>query len=353
MRVILPLAAAKTRREGAKAFTGRVEGHSVLRGIESEGGGNELTAGHTGARATLRSMGWLRWQRSGIVELVKRLVPIALVLCAVALGFIYFRDRAQDNLFAHEGKDPTREQMIEIHTAARNGDLAALKDLVEKKKLYVDAVDGDGRTALAFAADANTAAWLIAHGANVNAQTPGDEGDSVLITQAEAGHADVVKLLLERGVRPDGNRPGRSNTALISALRTEKMDVVEILRKAGARDDTVTEKNGKPLMESDPPAQAALARIDALFAEDQGKLDALQTFTETVSGKSNWKVLQDVVPHPARLSAGFWNDHAASLWLRGKNSDGKTITWRYDMVNDKTGWRLHDGWWETRLDGVE
>lgn len=83
------------------------------------------------------------------------------------------------------------------------------------------------------------------------------------------------------------------------------------------------------------------------------KLDALQTFRETVSGKSHWKVLQDVVPHPARLSAGFWNDHAASLWLRGKNSDSKTITWRYDMVNDKSGWRVHDGWWETRFDGVE
>jgi len=52
----------------------------------------------------------------------------------------------------------------------------------------------------------------------------------------------------------------------------------KVLRKAGARDYTVTEKNGKPLTESDPPAQAAFARIDALFAEDQKKLDALQTF---------------------------------------------------------------------------
>ena len=284
---------------------------------------------------------------------VRRVVPIALVLGVVALGIIYLRDRAEDNPFAHRGKEPASEQMLAMHAAARSGDLEALKALVEKKGLYVDAPDGDGRTTLAVAKDANVASWLIAHGADVNAQTRGDYVETVLMTQAEAGHADVVQLLLKRGVSPNGTDPARHNTALLSALQAEKMDVVEILRKAGARDDTVTEKNGKPLTESDPPAQAALARIDALFAEDQQKLDALQTFTETVSGKSHWKVLQDVVPHPARLSTGFWNDHAASLWLRGKNSDGKTITWRYDMVNDKTGWRVHDGWWETRLDGVE
>ena len=45
---------------------------------------------------------------------MKRLVPLALVLSAVALGFIYFRDRAQDNLATHAGKDPTSEQSIEI-----------------------------------------------------------------------------------------------------------------------------------------------------------------------------------------------------------------------------------------------
>jgi Ankyrin repeats (3 copies) len=176
---------------------------------------------------------------------VKRLVLIALVLSAVALGFIYLRDRAQDNPFAHEGKDPTPEQLSEMHAAARSGDLEALKALVEKKGLYVDAADGDGRTALAVAKDANTASWLIAHGANVNAQTPGDYVETVLMTQAEAGHADVVQLLLKHGVPPDGVDPTHHSTALLSAWQAEK------------------------------------------------------------------------------------------------------------MVNDKTGWRLHDGWWETRLDGVE
>jgi len=66
--------------------------------------------------------------------------------------------------------------------------------------------------------------------------------------------------------------------------------------------NTVTEKNGKPLTESDPPAQAAFARIDALFAEDQKKLGRrCRPFRETVSGKSYWKVLagRGAAPGPA------------------------------------------------------
>jgi len=283
---------------------------------------------------------------------LKRLVPIAIVLSAVALGLVYLRDREGGSSL--DVKQPTQEQMHAMHAAARDGDLATLTDLVEKKGLYVDAVDGDGRTALAFAADAKTAAWLIAHKANVNAQTPGDEGDTVLITQAEAGHSDVVKLLLEHGVRPDSSDPKRSNTALLSALRAEKMDVVELLRKAGARDDTVSEKNGKPLTQTDPPVLAALAYIDAIYAEDQAKLTSLTTFTAIAESKSNWKVWQDTQPRPAKLTSGFWNDHAASLWLRGKTADGTKLTWRYDMVSDANGtWRVHDAWWETRFKGVE
>src|SRR5258708_21432120 len=73
---------------------------------------------HRTKRPHLRATGWLRLQRSGIVDFVKRVVPIALVLAAVALGVIYLRDRAQDNPFAHEGKEPTSEQIHEIHAAA-------------------------------------------------------------------------------------------------------------------------------------------------------------------------------------------------------------------------------------------
>src|SRR5258708_22090355 len=136
--------------------------------------------------------------------------------------------------------------MLEIHAAARSGDLEALKSLVERKGWYVDAANGDGRTALAVAKDANVASWLIAHGANVNAQTPGDEVQTVLMTQAEAGHADVVQLLLKHGAPIDRVDPARHNTARLSALQAGKMDVVEILRQARAPDDTVTAKNGTP-----------------------------------------------------------------------------------------------------------
>src|SRR5256885_11885274 len=109
------------------------------------------------------------------------------------------------------------------------------------------------------------------------------------------------------------------------------MNIVQILRDAGAHDDTVTEKNGSPLHGGDPPVRIALAYLDALFANDAKAMGTLW-----IAGKGSFDEDVDLAkwrgarPHPARLVGGFANDRAATLELRGKTPDGRRVTRRDD-----------------------
>ena len=63
--------------------------------------------------------------------------------------------------------------------------------------------------------------------------------------QAQTGNAAVVSQLIKSGGRLDVVSTTWNTTALQQALDGERIDVAQILRDAGARDDTVTGKNGR------------------------------------------------------------------------------------------------------------
>ena len=98
-----------------------------------------------------------------------------------------------------------------VDTAARNGDKAAVRDLL-RHGANVNTRSGDGMTALHWAAergDADIVAMLVDAGANVDATTRlGDY--TPLLLAAKDGHAPVVELLLEAGA--DANRPTTTGT---------------------------------------------------------------------------------------------------------------------------------------------
>src|SRR5882672_7365857 len=87
---------------------------------------------------------------------------------------------------------------------------------------------------------------------------------------------------------------------------------------SGAKDDTVTEKNGTPLAEDDPPARSALAWLDAVFAENKAALDGMWAGAAPL-GDFDFKLWKSARPHPAHLLRGFRNDATATLWRRAPN----------------------------------
>jgi ankyrin repeat protein len=153
-----------------------------------------------------------------------------------------------------------------IIDAAKNGNQEALRTLIQKRA-DVNALDGDGATALHWASyrdDLESADLLLRAGANVNTATDlgvtplwaasqnGSEamvrklldaganpnaalmaGETPLMVAARGGYAGVVEQLLAKDAKV-GVRGTRSQTALMWAVSQKHPDVVKMLLEHGA-----------------------------------------------------------------------------------------------------------------------
>ena len=245
---------------------------------------------------------------------------------------------------------PTLEEMIAFHDAARGGDEDRLQ-LMAAAGTPIDVRDQEGRTPLAIAPSAITAAWLIGRGADVNARN--EYGQTVLMQQSEAGNAAVVQKLVAAGAALDAVEPQWDMTALAYALHNEHMDVVAILREAGAQDDTITKHNGVAVAETDEAVRVAHAYLDAVFAGDRARLRQLSSGKLMAFDEVDFETWKAARPRPARLVSGYSNGTAATLELRGPNADHTSVTWRYDLVKSGRDWKVTAETWETRFNGVD
>jgi len=136
-----------------------------------------------------------------------------------------------------------------VDTAARNGDKAAVRDLL-RHGANVNTRSGDGMTALHWAAergDADIVAMLVDAGANVDATTRlGDY--TPLLLAAKDGHAPVVELLLEAGA--DANRPTTTGTTpLMFAAASGVAEAVTALLDYGAEPNARESSRGETALD--------------------------------------------------------------------------------------------------------
>ena len=147
----------------------------------------------------------------------------------------------------------------DLNTAARKGDVAAIKAILDKG-ISPDAKWRYGMTALFPAAERGhieVVKLLIERGANVNA-TDRFYNASPITWALNKGHADIAALLLEKGARNSeqvlntgierghaglvqaslakgGLQPHSLTAAMLRATRTNKPEMVELLKAAGAQ----------------------------------------------------------------------------------------------------------------------
>ena len=157
--------------------------------------------------------------RAGI-SLVRRL-PSALLASALGVAATVSGAAAQEAALAD---------------AVQHGDAVAVRSLLARNA-DVDARQGDGATALHWAAyrnDAETTAALIRAGADVLATT--DYGVTPLALAARNGNAEVVSRLLAAGVDPNDPRQAvnAGETPLLLAARAGQVDAMHVLADAGA-----------------------------------------------------------------------------------------------------------------------
>jgi hypothetical protein len=244
--------------------------------------------------------------------------PIALV-CAVGHGLAL----AMLAIAAHSAPS------LQVLTQA--GDIAEL----ERRLARGDDPNGLGRVGvppLAFATDPALVALLLRYGADANARD--NDGDPVLSEAARRGDVVVVQQLIAAGADLEARSLDFERTALEEALDSDHPEVAALLRRAGARDPTVTAANGRPLGSGDPPVRVAKAYNEAIRVRDGVAIGGLTTHAGRFLAGSDveWSEWRTIRPALLELAAGYWNEGAATLALRGQDAAGSWITWRFQLV---------------------
>ncbi len=217
--------------------------------------------------------------RAGI-SLTRWLAPS---LLAVGLGVALHAPRAA-------------AQEAVLADAVRYGDSEAVRSLLARNA-DVDARQGDGATALHWAAylnDAETTAALLRAGADAHASN--DHGVTPLALAARNGNAGIIAQLLAAGVDPNDPRQAvnAGETPLMLAARAGQVDAIEALADAGADLDVRERWNGQTALmwagaEGHVPVVEALIALGAdirarsnsgatplLFATRKGSIDAVR-----------------------------------------------------------------------------
>lgn len=169
--------------------------------------------------------------------------------------------------------------------AARAGDGQAVRALLARPGVAVDAPAADGSTALHWAARADdlpTIRALLAAGANPNAATA--LGVPPLLLAVTNGSAAATKLLLDKGARADVALTG-GQTLLMHASRAGQPDVVRELIRRGAVVDAADEAMGSTaLMWAAADDHAEVVRVLAAAGADVNRRSREMAFSRQKFG---------------------------------------------------------------------
>ncbi|KDP39760.1 hypothetical protein JCGZ_02780 [Jatropha curcas] len=136
---------------------------------------------------------------------------------------------------------------LELHAAARSGDLNAVQSILSSNLLAINSRDKHSRTPLHLAAwsgHAHVVSYLCKQKADVGAAAMDDMG--AIHFAAQKGHLEVVRILLSSGVSvKTSNRKGL--TPLHYAAQGSNLELVKYLVKKGASLAVKTKAGKTPL----------------------------------------------------------------------------------------------------------
>jgi uncharacterized protein len=152
---------------------------------------------------------------------------------------------------AEAESEPARASVPELVESARRGDAAAVRSLLDAGE-DVDAAEGDGMTALHWAAErghAEVAQLLLGASANVGARTR-IGGYTPLHLASRGGHVSIIRMLLEAGADPRAATTTSGATPLhLAAASVGGAPAVEALLAHGADPNARERSAGQtPLM---------------------------------------------------------------------------------------------------------
>ena len=150
---------------------------------------------------------------------------------------------------------------LEVFTAAEQGDLKTVEELITADSSLVTATDDAGYTPLHKAAYNNrpdVVEFLLSHGSNVDAAS--SSGSTALHGAAFYGYPEIVRLLLDHGAGLAVTNAG-GYTPLLSASAGNRADIVQLLVERGADVNLRPAQGRTPLEQAVWNADADLTRF--------------------------------------------------------------------------------------------
>ncbi len=135
----------------------------------------------------------------------------------------------------------------DIHQAAKGGDLAKVKALLEKNQGLAEAKNEKGETPLHSAASAGqleVMKFLVSKGVDVNLKE--NNGATALHLACYYGHRDTVEWLIDHGADKDA-RDGDGSTPIFWAVYGGRKNIVELLIARGSDVNSKDDSNFTPL----------------------------------------------------------------------------------------------------------
>jgi len=160
-------------------------------------------------------------------------------VAAVVFALYHGRDDIADLILTHR---PT----LDLHAAATVGDLARVRELVERDSAAVHAYSSDGFPPLGLAAymgHGDVVTYLISKRADVNQIGRNPAKFTALTGAVASGHRAVVKILLEAGADPNYWYAG-GYTPVLEAAAHGDVRLLELLVAHGG-DVTAETEQGK------------------------------------------------------------------------------------------------------------
>jgi ankyrin repeat protein len=265
---------------------------------------------------------------------------------------------------------------IRLPEAAMNGDRAMVQSLL-KEKVDVNSAQGDGNTALHWAAyrdDVEMAKLLLQAGANVKAQTrlgavtalhlaatngsaamierllkagadvnaPNGNGTSPLMLAAAAGKTDAIGILLDNGADPNARDVNHGQTAVMFAAALNRGAAIKLLGDRGAlvrmtsRVDESKPNGSERLFNNGDVRPAGAAQVGGNtplhFAAREGQMAAVQALLAAGADVNQVSVTDAMSPLIQSIITGHYDvakyllDHGADPNLATKK-EGLTALW--------------------------
>ena len=151
--------------------------------------------------------------------------------------------------------------VLELHEAAAAGDLARVREFVEKDAALARSYSPDGFPVVALAAvfgNFEVAKYLHAKGADINAAATNGSGYNALSGAVTSGHTEIVKWLLENGAEPN-YRYSNNYSPLLNAAANGHLEILKLLQAHGADLHAKTSDGKNPLAYAEERKHTAVA----------------------------------------------------------------------------------------------